>query len=403
MINLIRKIFIKDYQNVNEETVRIKHGVVSACFGLIINLILFIFKIIIGIFTGLISLISEALNNITDFLSCFVTLFGFKLANKPADKDHPYGHQRIEYICGLIVSFICLIIGIILVYSSVIKIINKEEGNYKDDILFMWTMIILIVSIILKILLGLIYKGMGKAIDSIALKASMKDSFLDCISTGVVIISSLLQYILYKYDPGLTWIVYIDPISSIIVAIFVIVNAIQMINEVSKPLIGEPIDEKIGNDIKKDINSYEGVLGTHDMNAYSYGPTKIFISIHCEVDGYQDVFKTHELIDTIEQEINIKYNVNLTIHMDPVDTKNKNLKDIEEIINKYIKDNNLDLSIHDLRVSHKKDIEYLLFDMVIPNIDNLNINEMVNNVIKLINEKYPEYKVVIHKDTKYIK
>lgn len=402
MINLIRKIFIKDYQNVNEEKVRIKHGVVSACFGLFINLILFTFKLVIGLLTGLISLISEALNNITDFLSCFVTLFGFKLANKPADKDHPYGHQRIEYICGLIVSFICLIIGIVLIYSSIIKIVNKEEGNYKDDTLFMWTMIILVVSIIFKVLLGFIYKGMGKAINSIALKASMSDSFLDCIATGVVIISSLLQYILFKCNPSLTWIVYIDPVSSIIVAIFVIVNAIQMINEVSKPLIGEPIDEKISENIKNDINNYDGILGTHDMNAYSYGPTKIFISIHCEVDGYKDVFKTHELIDTIEQEINEKYNVNLTIHMDPVDTKNKDLIDIEEIVNTYIKENNLDLSIHDLRVSIKKDTKYLYFDMIIPN-NNLNKDETNNKIISLINSKYPIYKIVIHNDTKFVK
>ena len=402
MVNLIRKIFIKDYQNVNEEKVRIKHGVVSACFGLFINLILFTFKLVIGLLTGLISLISEALNNITDFLSCFVTLFGFKLANKPADRDHPYGHQRIEYICGLIVSFICLIIGIVLIYSSIIKIVNKEEGNYKDDTLFMWTMIILVVSIIFKVLLGFIYKGMGKAINSIALKASMSDSFLDCIATGVVIISSLLQYILFKCNPSLTWIVYIDPVSSIIVAIFVIVNAIQMINEVSKPLIGEPIDEKISENIKNDINNYDGILGTHDMNAYSYGPTKIFISIHCEVDGYKDVFKTHELIDTIEQEINEKYNVNLTIHMDPVDTKNKDLIDIEEMVNTYIKENNLDLSIHDLRVSIKKDTKYLYFDMVIPN-NNLNKDEINNKIISLINSKYSIYKIVIHNDTKFVK
>ncbi len=402
MVNLIRKIFIKDYQNVNEEKVRIKHGVVSACFGLFINLILFTFKLVIGLLTGLISLISEALNNITDFLSCFVTLFGFKLANKPADRDHPYGHQRIEYICGLIVSFICLIIGIVLIYSSIIKIVNKEEGNYKDDTLFMWTMIILVVSIIFKVLLGFIYKGMGKAINSITLKASMSDSFLDCIATGVVIISSLLQYILFKCNPSLTWIVYIDPVSSIIVAIFVIVNAIQMINEVSKPLIGEPIDEKISENIKNDINNYDGILGTHDMNAYSYGPTKIFISIHCEVDGYKDVFKTHELIDTIEQEINEKYNVNLTIHMDPVDTKNKDLIDIEEMVNTYIKENNLDLSIHDLRVSIKKDTKYLYFDMVIPN-SNLNKDEINNKIISLINSKYSIYKIVIHSDTKFVK
>jgi len=342
------------------------------------------------------------LNNITDFLSCFVTLFGFKLANKPADKDHPYGHQRIEYICGLIVSFICLIIGIVLIYSSIIKIVNKEESNYKDDTLFMWTMIILVVSIIFKVLLGFIYKGMGKAINSIALKASMSDSFLDCIATGVVIISSLLQYILFKCNPSLTWIVYIDPVSSIIVAIFVIVNAIQMINEVSKPLIGEPIDEKISENIKNDINNYDGILGTHDMNTYSYGPTKIFISIHCEVDGYKDVFKTHELIDTIEQEINEKYNVNLTIHMDPVDTKNKDLIDIEELVNTYIKENNLDLSIHDLRVSIKKEIKYLYFDMVIPN-NNLNKDEINNKIISLINSKFPIYKIFIHNDTKFVK
>ena len=211
MVKILRKIFIKNYEDVQNEKVREKHGVLASLVGIVFNTLLFLMKLIIGIFTSSMSIISDALNNMTDFGSSIVSLIGFKLAGKKADKEHPYGHERIEYITGMITSFIIIIVAALLIYNSITSLISGESGA-KFSI---WAFIILGISIFLKLILAYIYRGLGKAINSVALQANKQDSLNDVISTSVVLIASLIQY----FFPDL-W--YLDSSVSLLVALFIL-------------------------------------------------------------------------------------------------------------------------------------------------------------------------------------
>ena len=220
MITLLRKLFIKDYQNVSDKKVREKHGLLASIGGIIINALLFSFKLLIGIISSSMSIISDAINNLTDFLSCFVNLFGFKMSSKPADKEHPFGHQRIEYIAGLIVCIIIVIIGVILGYTSIMNLINQKSNLD----LSIYAFIILGGSILFKILLALYNYKIGKIINSVALKASFIDSINDVVSTSVVLIASLIQY----FYPSL-W--YLDSSMSLIVSVYILISGIKMLKD----------------------------------------------------------------------------------------------------------------------------------------------------------------------------
>ncbi|MFA7385302.1 MAG: cation diffusion facilitator family transporter, partial [Bacilli bacterium] len=282
MITFLRKLFIKNYQNTTDPKVRKSHGVFAAIGGIIINLLLFAFKLTIGLLTFSLSIISDAINNLTDLFSSFVNLFGFHIASKPADKEHPFGHQRVEYIAGMIVSFVVLAIAIMVGYTSISLLIEADK-NRLDFSSGIWAFIILGVSILLKIFLGLFYNGLGKAIDSVALKASMQDSLNDVYCTVAVLIATIVQY----FYPQFWW---LDLAMSLGVAFFITYLGIKMIIETASPLIGSTPDKELVKNIVADIKAHEEVLGVHDLLAHTYGPNKIFVSLHVELDGYQSMF-----------------------------------------------------------------------------------------------------------------
>ena len=325
MVTLLRKIFIKNYDKVNDPKVREKHGLLAPIGGIFTNVVLFIIKLIIGIFAGSMAIISDAINNLTDLISCFVSLIGFKLANKPADDDHPYGHERLEYITGMIVSFIIIAVGIVLCYTSIKSLINKDI----DPTFTIASFIILGVAIIGKILLGLFYNGIGNAINSVAIKASRQDSFNDAISTAVVLAATIVKF----FVPSLWW---LDPALSIAISLFILYSGIKLVGETVSPLIGLTPDSEFVKSITKGILSYNKILGIHDIICHSYGPNRIFMTLHAEVDGYSNIMEIHDTIDNIEMEIGKKYGVEITIHMDPLDTKNKEIPILKEIISKTI-------------------------------------------------------------------
>ena len=394
MIKLIRRLFIKNYENVGDEKVRTAHGVLAALGGVFMNLLLFGFKLAIGILTFSISIISDALNNLTDLFSCIVNLIGFKVAAKPADKDHPYGHQRIEYIAGMIISFVIIIVGGLLIYNSVICLIEQNKNVSYD----MFAFIILGVSIVFKFLLGLFYYGLGKAINSVSLKASMQDSFNDCITTSLVLIAALIQ----KYVTVVNlW--YLDASVSILVSVFIIFSGIKLIKETASPLIGLAPDSQFVLDVIKDITEYKGVLGVHDVMVYNYGPTKIYMTCHVEVDGYIDVFVSHDLIDNIEKKTGKKYGILLTIHMDPVDTKSKDLPILKEHISEVIKSLNLGLTFHDLRAVTGPTHTNVIFDLVLPNDRKIDKNKLTKIFRQELRKVDEHYNVVINFDEKYVK
>ena len=391
MITLLRKIFIKNYDKVNDPKVREKHGLLASIGGIFTNIVLFVIKLIIGIFVGSMAIISDAINNLTDLISCVVSLFGFKLANKPADEDHPYGHERLEYVTGMIVSFIIIAVGILLCYTSIKSLINKDI----DPAFSIASFIVLVVAILGKILLGLFYNGIGNAINSVSIKASRQDSFNDAIATTVVLIAAIVKY----FVPSLWW---LDPALSICISLFILYSGIKLVGETVSPLIGLTPDSDYVKNVINEILSYEGVLGVHDVICHSYGPSKIFITLHVEVDGYANIMEIHDVIDNIELKVGKKYGAEITIHMDPIDTKNPEIPLIKGKIIETLQSINEKISFHDLRLVAGPTHTNVLFDIVIPNdikIEKSAIISALKKNIKLLGNKY---NLVVKIDSSYI-
>ena len=391
MVTLLRKIFIKNYDKVNDPKVREKHGLLASIGGIFTNIALFIVKLIIGIFAGSMAIISDAINNLTDLISCVVSLVGFKLANKPADKDHPYGHERIEYISGMIVSFIIITVGCVLCYTSFKSLIDQSI----DSVFSILSFVILGIAIFGKIMLGLFYNAIGKAINSVSIKASRQDSFNDAIATGAVLITAIIKY----FVPSLWW---LDPALSICIGLFIIYSGIKLVKETVSPLIGLTPDSDFIKSIVKDVLSFNGVLGIHDLICHSYGPNKIFITFHVEVDGYANVMETHDLIDNIEMQIGKKYGVEITIHMDPIDTKNPEIPLLKEKIALVLSAIDSNISFHDIRLVAGPTHTNVLFDIVIPNNKNVDSNIIQSALIKEFCTSDKKYNFIFKIDSNYI-
>ena len=387
MLTLLRKIFIKDYTNVKDPTVRQKHGILATILGLIINLITFAFKLLVGIFVHSISIISDAMNNLSDMGTSIVNLIGFKLSSKTPDKKHPFGYGRIEYISGLIVSFIIIIVAVVLGYTSITRIINNEVSDYTNNTYVIITFVILGVSIILKLVQGLIYRKMSKIIDSVLLKASSQDSFNDVISTTAVLIATTIEYILYRNGT----IVNIDAWMGIAVSIFVLIAGIRLTFETSSPLIGNSPDHNLIKNITDDILKFEGVLGVHDMIFHSYGVNVTFVTCHVEIDSKDDFLKSHDLIDEIEKTISYKYRLVLTIHIDPLVTDNEEQNALKEKTKELLNAYNPVLKFHDFRFKYTDKGTLVEFDVVVPyeaNIECEDILRYITDEYKKIDEKY---------------
>lgn len=390
MITLLRKLFIKDYDKVNDPKVREKHGLLASIGGICTNICLFIIKLIIGLIAGSMAIISDAINNLTDLISCVVSLVGFKIANKPADEDHPYGHERVEYVTGMIVSFIIIAVAIVLCYTSVTSLINKDINPDFTIASF----IVLGVAILGKILLGLFYNGVGNAINSVSIKASKQDSYNDAISTTVVLVAAIVKF----FVPSLWW---LDPALSIAIGLFILYSGIKLVGETVSPLIGLTPDSEFVQNVVKDVLSFEGVLGIHDVICHSYGPSNVFITLHVEVDGYANVMELHDVIDNIEMTLGKKYGAEITIHMDPIDTKNPEIPLLKEKIDDTLRNIDTRITFHDLRLVAGPTHTNVLFDIVIPN-DLKNSKEAILKALKKnIKAVDKKYNIVVKIDSKY--
>ena len=359
MTNLLRKLFVKDFNNVTDPTVRKKHGILAAIVGAISNLLLCGFKIFIGILVQSMTIITDAINNLTDMSSCIVNLIGFRMSSKPADKDHPFGHERIEYIAGLIISFIIIALAILLGYTSVIRLINNDYTVYNQKT-FIIAIVILSVAILGKLWQGLFYRKIAKLINSLSLKASAQDSINDVIATSVVLLATILEFALAKYN------VHLDAYFSLAVAAFIIYSGIKLAIETANPLIGITPDNELVKTAVKDILSYPGVLGVHDIMCHSYGPTKVFMTIHVEVDQDVNVNVSHDLIDIIENQVGLKNNMLITIHMDPIDTKSPIVLELREKTHQFLNNLNKRLTFHDFRIVKGDTHTNIIFDVVVP-------------------------------------
>ncbi|MHC1723474.1 MAG: cation diffusion facilitator family transporter [Aminipila sp.] len=377
MVIFVFKLFIKNYENTEDPIVRQKYGKLSGLVGIISNMILCTMKVLIGIFINSIAIIADGINNLADASSSIITLIGFKLAAMPEDKEHPYGHARIEYLTGLLISVIIIILGLQLIKTSFNKVLHPEPMQFSYI-----TIIILVIAIAIKIWQSMFNRTAGKKINSIALMATATDSRNDVITTGVVLISIIIGKITN---------IQLDGIMGCFVALFIIWSGIQLIRETSSPLLGEAPDPALVNAILKGAESYEGVIGTHDLMIHNYGPGRIFASIHIEVDSERDIMESHDIVDNIERTLSHNLKIHLTAHMDPVKLNDPLTEQLRSVLQETIAPLDGILGIHDLRIIPGPTHTNIIFDAVMSSeckIKQTEIQTIVNKRIKEINENY---------------
>ena len=356
MIELLNKIFIKDSKNTQSPAVRKAYGTFSSIVGIVVNFILSAIKLLAGLISGSLAITADAFNNLSDAGSSVITLISFKISSKPADRDHPFGHARIEYVSSMIVSFLILLVGFELLIDS-IKSIYDPSGAQKTELQLV-TIIILSISILMKLWLGFFYRKNGKKINSEVLRASSTDCFSDTISTVAVLVSSIIV--------SVTDIAIIDSIVGILVSILIIIAGAKILNETKNALLGEaPVDDLV-DDIHKIISEYEDIVGVHDLMVHNYGPRTYFASLHAEVDGSKDIYGLHDMIDNVERQIKERLGVSCTIHLDPIVTNDETVSELREFVISTIADIKLECSIHDFRVVIGETHTNLIFDVALP-------------------------------------
>ncbi len=346
MTNLLEKIFIKDKKD------RSAYGVLAGLVGIICNVFLFAGKLIIGLIINSSAVMTDSFNNLSDAASSVISLIGAKLAAKPADKEHPFGHGRYEYIVALIVSFIILEVGISCFKTSLEKIFHPEDLNIS-----LIALIILIVSVFVKIWLSLFNRKFGKKIDSKVLLATARDAMGDVFVTSATIVSLLI----YRF---LGW--NVDGYMGCLVAVMVFLAGISVTRDTIEPLLGEAVPEDLYKEICEKICSYEGIEGTHDLIVHSYGPTRRMASVHAEIKNTLSIETAHEIVDKIEQDVIRDLNIFLVIHMDPIDTDNEAVQSTRKTISDAVKEKDPSASIHDFRMVSGTDQINLIFDLVLP-------------------------------------
>ena len=351
MTQLLLTLFVKS-KDPSDPAYRSACGKLAGATGIACNLLLFLIKMLAGLLSGSVSVMADAFNNLADASSSLVTLLGFKLAEKPADPHHPYGHARIEYLSGLIVSAMILVIGVELAKSSFEKILHPEE------VAFTWiTAGILAVSILVKLWLAGFCRRLGRQIGSAALEATAADSRNDVISTGSVLAAGLLTM-------AFGW--QIDGFVGLAVAAFILYSGIGIARETMNPLLGEAPDPGLVKMISDRILSYEKVLGIHDLMVHDYGPGRRFASVHVEMDSQEDPLVCHDIIDTIERDFLSQYHIQLVVHYDPLVTNDSELTYMRELVTAEIEQIDPRLSIHDFRMVRGPRHTNLIFDLTIP-------------------------------------
>lgn len=391
-MKFIRKLFIKDYQDTQNPKVRFCYGLVAGIFGIISNALLCVFKLIVGVVGNSITIIADAINNLSDAGSSVVTLVGFKLSATPPDNDHPFGHARYEYITSLLVSVTVLFIGILLLKSSIEKCITPEEVSVS-----VYTYVVLGVAIAMKLVQMLIYLDFSKAINSGALKASAADSRNDVLATVAVLISTIVIDVAGdKISPKVS----IDGIMGIAVSAFIIVSSILLIKEAMSPILGEKPPKELVDKITAKILSYDGVIGVHDLVVHSYGENHCFVVAHVEVPADVDITKSHDVIDNIEHDFWNEMHVHITIHMDPVDTKNRQLAVLKLRAQNAIANLDENLSLHDFRLVSGQTHTNMLFDVVIPYGSKITLDDVKDALKKEFGNDPVKYFFVIDMDRK---
>ena len=377
MTDFLFKMFIKDYKNTSNPSVRSAYGALSGIVGIICNVLLFIGKLLAGIVSGSVAVIADAVNNLSDASSSVVSLIGFRLAKKPADEGHPYGHGRYEYIAGLVVSLLIIIIGVELMQQSIGKIIHPEKIYFG-----LLSIVVLIASIIVKLWMMVFSARAGKAIDSKTLIAAAADSRNDVVATTAVLLGAVASRV---------WDVQLDGWIGAAVSVFVIISGVMTAKDTLDPVLGRAPDKETVEKIRNRIMQYEGVLGTHDLMVHDYGVGHQFASVHVEMSAEGDAISKHEVIDSIERDFLENDGIHMIVHYDPVPPEYSELCEMLEWISAEVKKLDERITIHDLQ--NKDGVVSL--DCVVPEdmeIGDKEINTFVKNIICA---KYPECMAVV--------
>lgn len=348
---LVRK-FVKNYENVEDTKVRENYGMLSSIVGIVCNIILFVIKFLIGTISNSIAIISDGFNNLSDCASCVVTIFGYKMAAKPADKDHPFGHGRMEYLTSLVIAAVILVVGVELLTGSWDKISNPEQVEFS-----VVAVCAVVLSIGIKIWMGFFNRALGHRINSGVMIATSKDSFNDVIATTASLVALIAT--LFTDAP-------VDGIMGIVVSVFILLSGYGIIKETVDQLLGQPADKELVNSIKEMVEETSFALGMHDLIIHSYGPGNLIGSVHIEVDGKGNIMDIHDAIDELERNIYEELKVMITVHMDPVETDNEEINKCKDLINNIIHEINYSLSMHDFRMVSGPSHTNLIFDVVIP-------------------------------------
>ena len=385
MTGLLVRLFIRDYQNVGDAAVRQKYGMLGGVVGIACNVVLFLAKLFAGLAASSISVMADAFNNLSDAGSCIVSAVGFKMAGRPADHEHPFGHGRIEYVSGLIISFIIMMMGVELLKSSVEKIFSPQE------VIFSWlSFCILLVSIGVKLWMGFFNRTLGKKIDSAAMKASAMDSISDVVATSVVALGMLISYFSS---------LQIDGYLGVLVAGFILYTGFQTAKDTLNPLLGEAPDKAFVESIEQAVLSYDGVLGIHDLIIHNYGPGRSVISLHAEVSCEEDILEIHDMIDRIERDLKVKFHCEVVIHMDPIVTDDAETNRIHEKVMQLIGIIDPVLKIHDFRMVKGPTHTNLIFDVVVPygfRLNDTQLKEAILRAVKTIDENYEAVAEIDH-------
>lgn len=380
--------FVKGYEYQDDPKVRTAYGQFAGIAGIICNIMLCAAKGFIGFLAGSVSIIADALNNLSDAASNVISLLGFKLASKPADPEHPYGHGRYEYLSGLAVAVIIVVIGVELIQSSVDKVLNPTPTEFN-----LVVAIILILSILVKLWMAVFNRTVGKRISSTTLEATAIDSRNDVIATAVVLICAIISS-----QTGID----LDGWVGIAVGVFIVYSGIQLMRETVSPLLGKAAEPEVVAHIQKKIMSYPGVLGTHDLMVHDYGPGRQFASAHVEMAAEADPMESHDLIDNIEQDFKNDEGLIVTLHYDPIVTDDPEVKNLRNQINELVKSIDPQLSIHDLRTVPGPTHTNVIFDCVKPADFALSDDELKERISELVVKKHPKAICKITIDQSYI-
>lgn len=387
MVELLSRIFIRNREDTSDPKVRQAYGLLCGTVGILFNLLLFAGKFIAGTLGNSIAITADAFNNLSDAGSSIITLIGFKLAWQKPDSDHPFGHGRIEYISGLLVSVVILLMAYELIESSIQKILHPVQPIFSA-----LTILVLLVSIIVKCYMAYYNHKIGKNINSAAMKATSTDSLSDSLATTVVLIATLISHF-----SG----IIIDGYCGVLVGLFILFAGISAAKDTISPLLGQAPEPEFVQKINDIVMSYEGVIGIHDLIVHNYGPGRVLISLHAEVPADGDILTLHDMIDLIEHELQNSLHCSAVIHMDPVCINDEETNRLKAEVTKYLAEIDAELTMHDFRIVKGPTHTNIIFDVVVPYRFKMTDTEVVAAISDRIKEKNPNHFAVIEVDKKY--